>query len=79
VATPLKVVKNLPDQQVLDALLHLVEEARAGRIHGLAYVALEPGRHYSADAAGTARTDPLTALGVTKALEIALARLVTTP
>lgn len=73
-ATPLQVVQHDPDTEVVEALEHLLSEARLGHITGFAYVTLEPGASYSADVLGRARTVPILALGITKALENAIAQ-----
>lgn len=57
-----KVVELAPalgiSADMLQAVEYLVQEIRAGRIIGLAWVALRPGREYEADAAGEARREP---------------------
>lgn len=72
----LKIVKAAPDSQVVEALSLLLQEAKAGRITGLAYVTMESGHNFSADVVGRCRRSPLLALGITKALEEAVAELV---
>lgn len=72
----LQLVPQRPDPQVLETLYHLVEEAKAGRITGLAYITLEHGDRYTADVVGRARRSPLLTLGITKALEDAVAEII---
>lgn len=71
----LKLIKAAVDSQLVEALSALLEEAKAGRITGLAYVTLEPGAGFSADVLGSARRNRLIALGITKTLEEAVSRL----
>lgn len=51
-------VQGQVSNETVDALLALLAEARAGRIIGLAYVAIHPRREYSADILGAARQSP---------------------
>lgn len=57
-----KVVELAPalgvSADMLQAGEYLAQEIRAGRIIGLAWVALKPGREYEADCAGEARREP---------------------
>jgi hypothetical protein len=75
-AVTLRVVKNPPNESVIGALLYLLQEAKAGRISGLAYVTAIAGQHLSADLVGTARSSPVVALASAKAIEVAVSKLV---
>lgn len=57
-----QIVKLVPDavsKETIDTLSALLQEARAGKIIGVAYVALHKGRHYSADNVGEGRPHSL--------------------
>lgn len=69
----LAVVHPTVDRDTLEALERLVSAAKAGRIVGLAYVALHCGPDYSGDVVGRARAHPLFTRGVVRALEDAIA------
>jgi hypothetical protein len=56
------------DRETLEALEQLVADAKAGRIVGLAYVALHAGTDYSGDVVGRAKAHPIFTLGVCRAL-----------
>jgi len=53
----------------------LLEDAKAGRLVGIAYAAFYAGREYTADVAGEARRNPVTSRGVLKVLDDQLAKL----
>lgn len=65
----LHVIAAPVDQHTVDTLNKLLEEARSGKIVGIAYVALHQGPDYSGDVIGHARQHPIFTLGVVKALE----------
>lgn len=77
--TKLKAVVNGPDPQVLEALSYLLQEAQAGRITGLAYVALKPGLDFTANVVGDARKSPVLALGLASSLALEVGKLVNAP
>jgi hypothetical protein len=52
-----------PCHDTIEALETLLEDARKGRIKGLAFVTFEKGRTYSMGATGVANDDPVQALG----------------
>lgn len=58
-----KLVPSTVSKETVETLAALLQEARAGKITGLTYVALEPGRRFSSDVVGTARATPVFALG----------------
>lgn len=72
----LHAVRACPNQDVVLVLTQLLEEAKAGKITGLAYAVIEQGSRYSADVVGRAKTSPLIALGIARALEETVARLI---
>jgi hypothetical protein len=59
--------------QVLESLL---EEARAGRVVGLAWVVIRPGLGFEVDVAGEARRQPVFARGLCRVLDDQLAKLI---
>lgn len=72
---PLNVVKAAPDSRVIEALQQLLLEAKAGRITGLAYVALEPGHGFTADVLGSVVESRVLALGITQVLKETVLKL----
>lgn len=71
----LKLIKPRVDAETVETLQGLLREAEAGRIVGLAYVALCRQNQYQGDLVGTAKTSPLLARGLCRALEDAVADL----
>lgn len=69
-ATPiLSIVQpTLKDEDVIDSLIWLLAEAVAGRITGLAYGALAPGKDFYFETAGEAHRDPLRTIGILQTL-----------
>lgn len=66
-----EVVKLVPSpvsQDTVDELFALLQEARAGKIIGLTYVALHPGKEFTADVVGQSRKVPLFTLGTVQRL-----------
>lgn len=61
------------DSETVETLTLLLKEARAGRVIGLAYVALHRHHEYSANLVGSALESPLLARGICRALEDAVA------
>jgi hypothetical protein len=74
VVIELHAVEREPSEDVVEVLTRLLIAAKAGEVTGLAYVLLKPGGGYSADVVGSVISQPLLALGVAKALEIALTK-----
>lgn len=68
-------VKNKPDAATIRALKELLEQAIAGRLSGIAYVALLPDRGYSGDIVGSARKHPIYTRGLVRVLEDQAAEL----
>lgn len=62
-------------QDTVQALEFLVEEAKAGRVIGVAWVALHPLYKFSVDAAGETRRSPTFTRGVLRVLDDALSKL----
>jgi hypothetical protein len=56
------------DEQTVKTLSELLEQAKAGRLTGLAYVAVHPDSRYSGDVIGRCRAFPLYTRGVVAAL-----------
>lgn len=65
----LYVVKQAVDRDTVEALAGLLKEARAGKVIGLAYLALYRGDDYSGDLVGNVKEHPLMARGICRALE----------
>lgn len=72
---PFRLVRNVADKDTVAALKQLLREAEAGRVVGLAYVALERRERFSADVVGRVRSYPILAFGITKILEETINRL----
>lgn len=71
---PLYIVEPRQDHATVEALSKLLEAARAGKIIGLAFVALHNHDEYSADLVGQALRSPLLSRGICRALEDAIAK-----
>lgn len=56
------------DPDFIETLEYLLEEARAGRLIGLAYAALMLEKKFFVDACGQAHTEPLRGLGAVEVL-----------
>ena len=69
----LHIVRPVIDEPTVEALKQLLEEARLGRIVGLAYIALHCGPDYTADIVGAALLHPLLTRGIAAALADAVA------
>lgn len=63
------------DPELVDALEKLLAAARRGEVIGAAYVVLKKGAKYEGDVLGSALHNPVTALGLSKALEHQLLKL----
>jgi|GEM_PF-2937572 len=62
----MKSIRLLPDYpctDTIEALEALLEDAKSGRLKGLAFVTFERGRRYSLGVTGVAHDDPTQALG----------------
>jgi hypothetical protein len=68
----LVLIKPCVDAETVETLQGLLKEAQAGRIVGMAYVALLRQNQYQGDLVGTAKTTPLLARGLCRALEDAI-------
>lgn len=71
----LAVIKPTADRDLLEAIKLLVADIEAGRVIGVAFVAISPGFDYSGDVVGAALQHPFMALGLAKALEIQIEAL----
>lgn len=65
---PLQLAQPSVDSETVAALEKLVEEAKRGRVVGIAYIALRCGRDYSGDVVGRAEDHPLLTRGIAQAL-----------
>lgn len=65
---PFTLVHAHPPEDVVEALEFLLEEAREGRLIGIAYGAIFKRRHYIVETAGEAHRNPLFALGIVHVL-----------
>ena len=70
----LQLVPTLPSRDTISALEHLLAEARAGRVIGLAYVAMHKTDAYSVDLAGEAQRSLTLTRGMVKLLDDEIAR-----
>lgn len=64
----LELSTNEASSDTVAALLHLLQEARAGRVIGVAYVAMHKVNDFSIDLAGEVRRYPLPAIGAVRIL-----------
>lgn len=64
-------------QETVNELVALLQEARAGELVGLAYVAMHPGQVYTANVVGKAEKSPVFTLGAIQTLTAYLLTLVT--
>jgi uncharacterized protein (UPF0210 family) len=71
----LSLVPVLADQETVKALELLLEQAKAGEVMGLAYVAIHRGHGYSGNVVGVAEDAPMLVRGVCRALEDQIAKL----
>ena len=69
VSPKLRLVKNAVDLETVAAVERLLALAKAGRLIGLAYIALEPGSQLTADVLGTITSYSLVARGMCRELE----------
>lgn len=69
----LHLVRRKEDMMTVTVLSRLLEDAIAGRVIGIAYVALHHRHEYSADIVGSALQSPLLSRGICRALEDAVA------
>lgn len=71
----LDLVRPAVSVETIDALLFLLEEARAGRVLGVAWVAVHAGRRFTGDAVGETRTHPTFTRGMLRVLDDELGKL----
>lgn len=71
----LKLVPIVVSEETIGALEMLLDEAKAGRIVGLAWVALRPGPHFEGDIAGSVRQQIIYTRGALHALDDELGAL----
>jgi hypothetical protein len=75
VVIKLRAVERGSSEEVVQALTELLDAAKAGHLHGFAYVAMLPAHGYEADVLGHARSNPIMALGMAAVLEHAIDKL----
>jgi hypothetical protein len=75
----LHLIDRVASQEALEAALHLVEEIRAGKVIGFAWVAMHRGHHYSVDIAGETRRSPTFTRGMLHVLDDELSKLIRLP
>ena len=63
-----KLVPSPVSKDTVDELAALLQEARAGKVIGLAYVALHKGQVFTADYVGQAKAAPIFTLGAIRVL-----------
>lgn len=63
-----QLVQPVVDSETVGTLEKLLVDAKAGRVVGLAYVALHHGPDYSGDVVGRAKAHPLFTRGIAAAL-----------
>jgi hypothetical protein len=71
----LKLITNARSTDTVEALEHLLEEARAGRVIGIAYVAMHKTYDYTIDIAGETKRCPTLTRGMLHLLDDELATL----
>jgi hypothetical protein len=71
-----QLVNDTVSPETIEALAQLLEDARAGRIIGLAWVARHRGSDFTVDAAGAAKKDPTTTRGMVQVLDDELGKLI---
>ena len=70
---PLHIVEPAPDPDTVATLTSLLEQAKAGRMVGVAYVAMYRGGRFDGDVLGLAREDQIRTLGLISALQLKIA------
>lgn len=68
-------ITPLVSSDTVDALAFLLQEARAGRVIGVAYVAMHKTYDFTIDSAGAVLNYPMVALGATSILQSDLVAL----
>lgn len=72
----LELAPRRASRDAIEALEDLLDAARAGKVIGVAYVALKPGgKDHYVDAAGECRAHPTLTRGMLRTLDDALAKL----
>lgn len=66
--TTLRIVKNQPSEDLIEALSWLMTEVVAGRVSGIAYGALRSDKQFYIETVGEAHRDPLRTLGIVQCL-----------
>ena len=71
----LQLMSNVPNPEVVEALQHLLDLARQGKLPGFAYIAQHGRGDFSGDVLGTARANLFTSIGIVRSLQHKLERL----
>ena len=74
-AHKLFVVPDPVSRETVEKLEYFLQEARAGRLIGFAYAAMEKGSYYSIGAVGEANSQPTSAIGMLNVLSADLIKL----
>lgn len=70
-----RLVRPAVSREAVEELEHLLREAKAGRVIGLAYVAMHKAYDYSVDIAGETRRSPTLTRGMLLLLDEELAKI----
>lgn len=65
---PFQLIQMHPSNDVVETLEYLLQEARDGRVIGIAYGAILKRRAYFVDAAGEAHRNPMFGIGIANVL-----------
>jgi hypothetical protein len=76
VALPLRLARDLVSTDCVEALEYLLHEARAGRVVGVAWVAMHKTFDYSVDIAGETRRSPTLTRGMLHLLDDELSAII---
>lgn len=71
----LRVVQLSTNQETIETLAALLQDAKSGKITGIVYAAMHRQEGYSADVIGRARSFPIMALGILHILQERLSQL----
>lgn len=74
--TRLSIVQDRADQETIEAISRLLDEAKAGNVTGLAFVTIRKGGDYSGEVAGRLRDMPVYTLGLLHVLEKTVSDLI---
>lgn len=77
--SPYGLVQDTISDDTVEALQHLLAEARKGKVIGVAFVAMYKERQFIANAAGEAKRSPVFTRGMVACLDDVLARQTDNP